>query len=282
MIPLSSEVEALIDRALAEDLAMGDPTTETLVSPDLPGRAVVISKQDGVLAGVDVAMAVFRRVDTAITTNVLLADGSTVTPGDVIAELEGAAASILKAERTALNFLMGLSGVATETSRYVAGIDGYKARLLDTRKTTPGLRALQKYATSVGGAQNHRRNLADGILIKDNHIAALVDMGLTLGEVVARAVENAPMTIKVEVEVEDLDQVREALEANAHILLLDNMAPDQMAEAVAMADGRALTEASGGVTRENIKEIAATGVDFISVGAITHSAPALDISLDVL
>ena len=261
---------------------MGDPTTETLIPQDLPGRAVVIAKEHGVLAGVDVAMAVFRRVDSAINTNVLLADGSKLTLGDAIAELEGPAASILKAERTALNFLMDLSGVATETSKYVAEIDGHKARLLDTRKTTPGLRALQKYATSVGGAQNHRRHLADGILIKDNHIAALVDMGLTLGEVVRRAVEKAPMTIKVEVEVEDLDQVKEALEAGAHILLLDNMGPDQMAQAVEMAGGRALTEASGGVTHETVRKVAATGVDFISVGAITHSAPALDISLDVL
>ena len=279
-----------MDRALAEDLSAGDPTTDGLIPPDVHGRALVAARADGVLAGVDVAMFVFRRVDPALNAMALLGDGSELKPhdtssgteGDVIAEIDGQAASILKAERTAINFLQHLSGIATETNRYVQAVAGYKARILDTRKTTPGLRALQKYAVTIGGGRNHRYNLGDGILIKDNHIQAMRQAGIGFGETVERARAAAPHTLKVEVEVEDLDQVGQALEAGAKVLLLDNMGVQQMEKAVDLATGRALTEASGGITLENVREVAATGVDFISVGALTHSARALDISLDLV
>ena len=290
MIPITSEVEALIDRALAEDLSGGDPTTEVLIPADLQGRAVVIPKAEGVLAGVDVVMAVFRRVAPTLEVKALMADGATLAPrdvvararGDIIAEIEGSISSMLKAERTALNFLQRLSGIATETARYVQAMAGYSAVILDTRKTTPGWRALEKYAVRMGGGRNHRRNLGDGVLIKDNHITAMRARGLDLRAVVEKAREGAPLMLKVEVEVEDLDQVKEALGAGAEVLLLDNMGLLDMGKAVEMASGRATTEASGGINLETVRAVAATGVDFISVGALTHSAQALDISLELL
>ena len=282
------EIEEIVERALAEDLGAGDPTTETLVPPDMRGSAVVVAGAAGVLAGGEVARAVWRRVDPTVHFEPLLRDGSTLTPddpdagseGDVIARLDGPIASILRGERTALNFLQHLSGIATETSKYVRAVGDYRAQILDTRKTVPGLRALEKYAVAVGGGRNHRRNLGDGILIKDNHIAAMRKAGLSLGDAVEKARAAAPPTI--EVEVEDLDQVSEALDAGADILLLDNMTIEQMAEAVRVARGRALTEASGGIRLENLQAVAATGVDLISVGALTHSARALDMSLDLM
>ncbi len=288
MIPIASEIDALIDRALAEDLHGGDPTTDTLIPGDLSGRAVVVAKAAGILAGVDVCIAVFRRVDPTVEARALLADGSSLTAidggheGDVIAEIEGSVSSILRAERTALNFLQHMSGVATQTRRYVVAVDGHEVQILDTRKTLPGLRSLQKYAVVVGGGKNHRRSLGDGILIKDNHIVAARRRGLDLRDAVRTAREGAPHALRVEVEVEDLDQVREALDAGADILLLDNMGLEQMGEAVVLAGGKAITEASGGITLENVRAVAATGVDLISVGALTHSVSALDISLELV
>ena len=285
---LTPQVDELIDRALAEDLHSGDPTTDTLVPADLRGRAGVVAKAQGVLAGVDVCLAVFRRVDRTLEARALLADGSSLTAGaggqedDVIAEIEGAVSSILMAERTALNFLQHLSGIATQTSRYVAAVDGHGVTVLDTRKTLPGLRSLQKYAVAVGGGKNHRRSLGDGILIKDNHIVAMRRLGLNLAGAVKKAHAGAPHALKVEIEVEDLEQVRQALDAGADILLLDNMGLEQMGEAVAMAGGKAITEASGGITLENVRAVAATGVDLISVGELTHSVRALDISLELV
>ena len=282
MLSITPEIESLIDRALAEDLGTGDPTTEALVPPDQQGRAALVAKADGVLAGAEVANMVFRRVDPALRFDALVSDGSVLEIGRVLAEVDGATASILNAERTALNFLRHLSGIATEASRYVEAVAGHRARILDTRKTTPGLRSLEKYAVRAGGGTNHRRSLGDGILIKDNHIKAMSQRGMDLVAVVKQARAHAPFTLKVEVEVEDLDQARQALDAGADILLLDNMDVDQMAKAVSMAKGRALTEASGRVTLETVRSVAATGVDLISVGAITHSAPVLDISLDLI
>ncbi len=281
MIRITPEIEALIDRALSEDLSIGDATTEALIPPSLPGRAEIVAKADGVLAGVDVALAVFRRIDPALKAAAELTDGSILRPGDVIARIEGSVASILEGERTALNFLQRLSGIATAASQYVQAVEGYKTQIIDTRKTTPGLRALEKYAIRMGGGHNHRRNLGDGILIKDNHIEALKKEGMSLGEIVRQALSRASHTIKVEVEVEDLEQVEEALEAGAEILLLDNMGLEDMALAVEMAKGKAITEASGGITLETVRAVAATGVDLISVGALTHSVKALDISLDL-
>ena len=279
---MTREVTDLIDRALGEDLSIGDPTTDILISPDLTGKAALVSREPGVLAGAEVGLAVFRRVDGDLVTTALLNDGAEIGAGARIGTVEGSVASILKAERTAVNFVQRLSGIATETSRYVTAVDGSWARIVDTRKTTPGLRMLEKYAVRAGGGHNHRQNLGDGILIKDNHIAALANRGMSLGDVVREAARKAPHTIRVEVEVEDLEQLGQALEAGAEIVLLDNMDLELMIQAVGLARGRALTEASGGITLDNVREVAATGVDIISVGALTHSARALDISLDMV
>ena len=279
---ITPETEALIDRALSEDLLAGDPTTEILIPPGMTGRAAFVAREEGVLAGLDVALAVFRRVDPSIRTEVLVGDGARIRAGDAIGEVEGPLASILTAERTALNFLRRLSGVATETAAYVSEVEGYPATIVDTRKTTPGMRTLEKYAVRAGGGRNHRRNLGDGILIKDNHVEALRASGMSLGDVVRKANREKAHTINVEVEVEDLGQTAEALDAGAGILLLDNMGLEEMAAAVRLASGRAVTEASGNVTLRNVREVAATGVDLISVGALTHSSRALDISLDMV
>ena len=282
MLRIGPEAEALIDRALMEDLSIGDPTTEVLIPDDLEGRAVIVAKATGVLAGLDVALAVFNRLDPSLVTERLLQDGARIAPTDAIANIAGPVSSVLKAERTALNFLQRMSGIATEAARYVEAVKGYKARIVDTRKTTPGLRALEKYAVKVGGGYNHRRNLGDGILIKDNHIQALRATGMNLGEIIRRARSEASHTIKIEVEVETLQEVQEALEAGAELLLLDNMTLQEMRSAVDLARGKAVIEASGGINLETARAIAETGVDLISVGALTHSVKALDISLDLL
>ena len=208
-------------------------------------------------------------------------DGSSLAPGDSIARVEGSAASILRAERPALNFLQRMSGIATDTSSYVKAVEGLKSKIVDTRKTVPGLRYLDKYAVRAGGGANHRMNLADGILIKDNHIAALRSRGLSLKETVALALERASHTIKVEVEVTNLEELGEALEAGAHIIMLDNMSLDAMRQGVEMVNGRAVLEASGGINMETARAVAETGVDLISIGGLTHSVKALDISLDL-
>ena len=281
MFYMTPETESLIDRALTEDLSLGDPTTEVLIPPESTGSAELVAKEEGVLAGLDVGLAVFKRVDATLETAKALEDGAGLEAGVTVASVRGSVSSILMAERTALNFVRRLSGVATETARYVEAVEGYDVRIIDTRKTTPGLRTLDKYAVRAGGGHNHRRNLGDGILIKDNHIAALRARGLSLGDIVKKAYANASHMIKIEVEVEDLDQVREALDAGAEILLLDNMSYDEMAAAVELCKGRAITEASGDVTLERVRQVAATGVDLISVGALTHSVNALNISLDL-
>ena len=283
-----AEIDEVVRRALIEDRAADDITTGTLVPSDLQGTARIIAKADGVLAGVEVAEAVFRAVDPSLEFTALISDGSRLKAsnqsddGDTIAELSGSVASILKGERVALNFLQHLSGIATETDRYVREVAGYNAVILDTRKTAPGLRDLQKYAVSVGGGTNHRRDLSDGVLIKDNHIAAGRLNELSLGDVVRKMRDTAPGAREIEVEVETLEQVEEAVAAGADIVMLDNMTPSEMAEAVRVVDRRALTEASGGITLENVREVAATGVDRISVGALTHSVTGLDISLELL
>ena len=281
MFYMTPEIESLIDRALTEDLSLGDPTTEVLIPPESTGGADLVAKEEGVLAGLDVGLAVFKRVDAALETTRALEDSAGLEAGVKVASVRGSVSSILMAERTALNFVRRLSGVATETARYVEAVEGYDTRIIDTRKTTPGLRTLDKYAVRAGGGHNHRRNLGDGILIKDNHIAALRAQGLTLGDIVRKAYANASHMIKIEVEVEDLDQVREALSAGAEILLLDNMSYDEMAAAVGLCKGQAITEASGDVTLDRVRQVAATGVDLISVGALTHSVKALNISLDL-
>ncbi len=278
---VSRDIRDLIDTALAEDVGSGDPTTDTLIEPGLTGSASLVTREDGVLAGIDVAAAVFTQFDPALSAVALQEDGSRLTAGDRLASVTGSVASILKAERTAVNFLQHLSGIATQTRLYVDAVHGYRAQIVDTRKTTPGLRKLEKYAVTMGGGRNHRHNLADGILIKDNHIEALALRGVGIGEVVERALAGASHMVKVEIEVETIEQLEEVLAAGADLVLLDNMGPEQMKTAVRLASGWAVVEASGGITLDTVREIAKTGVDIISVGALTHSAPALNISLDM-
>ena len=281
MSQLPPEVYRLIDASLSEDQTFNDPTTEVLVPPEIRSVGMVRAKSEGVLAGTDVAVAVFQRVDPDLETKTLLKDGSELAPGEDIAKVEGSAASILRAERIALNFLQRMSGIATATHQYVRAIEGCKARIVDTRKTVPGLRYLDKYAVRMGGGYNHRLNLADGILIKDNHIQALRSQELGLKDIIKLALSRASHTIKVEVEVETLEEVREAVEAGAHIIMLDNMKVNLMRQAMDIIDGRAIVEASGGITMDTVRAVADTGVDLISIGGLTHSAIALDISLDL-
>ena len=278
---ITPHTHALIELAIMEDYSAGDATTEALISPKLTGSATIVSDEEGILAGIEVAIAVFHKFSPDLSAKPTLCDGTLLRNGTKIAEISGPLGSILTAERTALNFLRKLSGVATETSKYVAAVRGTNAQIVDTRKTTPGFRSLQKYAVRTGGGHNHRQNLGDGILIKDNHVRTLEHDGLGLGGVIRKAHSNASHTIKVEVEVENLDQVKEALDAGAEIILLDNMSLDEMREAVLLCRGKAITEASGGINLSSVKSIAESGVDLISVGALTHSAPDLDLSLDI-
>lgn len=272
-------LDTLIDLALAEDVGGGDVTSVTTVPADARANGTLLAKTAGVVSGLAAARAVFQRVDPTVRFTPLLADGTAVEPMTAIATVAGPARSILAAERLALNLLQHLSGVATLTARYVAAVAGTRARIVDTRKTTPGMRILEKAAVRHGGAANHRFGLSDGVLIKDNHLAA-VGGPHRVAEAVARARAGAPHTLRIEVEVTTLEELAQALEAGADIVMLDNMDVATMREAVARAAGRALLEASGGVSLAAVAEIAATGVDLISVGALTHSAPALDISLD--
>jgi nicotinate-nucleotide pyrophosphorylase (carboxylating) len=262
----------LIDAALAEDVGTGDATTLLLVPADAVGRATLTQKAPGVLAGMRVAEAVFHRVDPSLRWHAHVDEGVWRSEGGMVAEVAGPSRSILTAERVALNFLQRLSGVATLTARYVAAVEGTGASILDTRKTTPGLRVLEKQAVVAGGGVNHRSGLYDAILVKENHSA----MAGGVGEATRRALGSS---LPVEVECSSLDEVREALEAGAPRILLDNMTNDALSQAVALVGGRASLEASGGVSLETVRGIAGTGVDFISVGALTHSAPALDVSL---
>ena len=278
---IDAAVTALIDRALAEDRTSHDVTTDTLIPPGMPGAATLIAKSPGVLAGAEVARAVFQQAEPTLRADLLMEDGAALRPGDAIATVEGPVGGILRAERCVLNFLQHMSGIATETARYAEAVAGTTAAIVDTRKTVPGLRALQKYAVLVGGGRNHRMDLADGVLIKDNHIAALRAQEVGLAEIVRRAKEGAPHTLKVEIEVESMEEAREALEARADIILLDNMPPEEMRRVVEMIGGRAVVEASGGITLETVREVAETGVDIISVGALTHSVTALNISLEL-
>lgn len=264
--------------ALREDIGTGDVTTLSTVPPEARARGRMVAKAAGVVAGLPVVEEVYRQISPQVVVRPLAAEGARVQPGDALCEIEGPAQAILIGERVALNFLQRLSGIATRTARFVELVAGTGARIVDTRKTTPGLRLLEKYAVRVGGGHNHRMGLYDAVMIKDNHIIAAG--GITAA--VRRAREAAPHTMTVTVECETLAQVDEALEAGADALLLDNMDNATRAEAVRRAKGRALTEASGGITEGTAREIAKTGVDILSIGALTHSAPALDISLDLL
>lgn len=270
-------IQPLIDLALAEDLGTGDITSETTIPTNAVGNGVLQAKASGVLAGMPVVVQVMHAVDPTLAINPLVFDGISVTPGERLAEITGPVRSLLTAERTALNFLQRLSGIATTTARYVQAVAGTQARIVDTRKTIPGHRVLDKYAVRAGGGANHRFNLSDGVLIKDNHIAAVG--GVTAAIKAARA--GAPHTLKIECEVVTLEMAQHAVEAGADIILLDNMSLEEMRACVDMIAHRALTEASGGVTLECVRAIADCGVDLISIGALTHSVQALDISLEL-
>jgi nicotinate-nucleotide pyrophosphorylase (carboxylating) len=276
-----AHLRRLAENALMEDEAWHDVTTEALVPAEQTGRGVIMAKAEGVLAGLPMAEAVFRAVDPSLAWRPLAAEGARVSPGQAVAEVEGPLAAILRAERVALNYLTHLSGVATATARLVEAVAGTSCRLRDTRKTTPGLRTLEKYAVRVGGGQNHRFTLADAVLVKDNHLAALRARGLGIADAVRLAREAAPPEMRVQIEVTSVEEAREALAAGAHELLLDNMSPEEMLQVVGLARGQAVLEASGGITLASARGVAETGVDYISVGAITHSAPALDMSLEV-
>ena len=275
------DVYSLIDAAIAEDQTFNDPTTAALVPPEIRGVGMLRAKAHGVLAGVDVGMTVFRRVEPELELEALMSDGSTLSPGDDIARVAGPAGGILRAERIALNFMQRMSGIASLTNRYVRAIEGSRSRIVDTRKTAPGHRYLDKYAVRAGGGYNHRYNLADGILIKDNHIEANRFREMGLRQVIELALERASHTIRVEVEVETLEDAREALDAGAHIIMLDNMPVEMMREAIGFIGDRAVVEASGGINFNTVRDVAGTGVHLISIGELTHSTPALDISLDL-
>jgi nicotinate-nucleotide pyrophosphorylase (carboxylating) len=277
----SAEVREIIRRALAEDGVFNDITTAALVPPDLAGEGVLLAKEEGVIAGLPVAASVLVEVDPGSVLVPRVEEGRRVRAGEEIATVRGRYASLLRGERVALNLLQRLSGVATMAARAVEAVVGLPVRVVDTRKTTPGLRPLEKYAVRVGGAHNHRYNLADGVLIKDNHLAALKAQGKGIADAVALTRAAVPHTVRIEIEVTDLRQLDEALDAGAEVILLDNMRPEEMREAVRRCRGRALTEASGGITLANIRDAAETGVDIISLGALTHSAKALDISMEL-
>jgi nicotinate-nucleotide pyrophosphorylase (carboxylating) len=276
--PASADIDAIIRRALAEDIGRGDITTEATVSPDTVATAEILQKAPGAVCGLPVVEAVFRAIDPRVRVSRAADEGSFAAERRVVARIVGPAAAILSGERTALNFLQRLSGVATASRRAVNLVAGTHATVIDTRKTTPGLRVLEKYAVRVGGASNHRAGLDDGFLIKENHIRAA---GGITAAVTAAQRRAAPGQV-VEVEVTTLAELDEALAAGARLILLDNFSSDLMRAAVAHTDGRARLEASGGITLENLSEVARTGVDFISLGALTHSAGVLDFSLEVL
>ena len=267
-----------ITHFLEEDIAGGDVTSEAIFTADQPGKAIFIAKQEFVVAGIEtVAPLVFQTRNPAVRCRPVK-DGIRAKPGDTLLTVSGPVRDLLAAERVALNLCQRMSGIATLTARFVETVDGLPVRILDTRKTTPGLRSLEKYAVTVGGGHNHRFTLNDLILIKDNHIAAAG----SIAGAVQKVRDYAPKNLKIEVECETISQVRQALAAKADIIMLDNMTLSRMRQAVSLAKGKALLEASGGITLKNIRRIAETGVDCISVGALTHSAPAVDISMELL
>ena len=274
------QVDDIIGLALSEDLGEGDATSEALIPLDLQGKASIIIVENGVLAGGVIMSRVFKKVDPSLEFIQRIEDGTPVKSGDIVGRISGSMLGILKAERVALNLLQRLSGVATETSRYVAEIRGCKGKIYDTRKTTPGMRLLEKYAVKMGGGENHRIHLGDAVLIKDNHIAALRAEGLSLAEIITRAKKNSRKGITIEIEVTTAEEAAEASKAGVDIIMLDNMSPEEMKKVVDSMPAGIRIEASGNITLKNVKEAALSGVDIISIGALTHSYKSLDIRIE--
>ncbi len=279
--PRSPYIRGIIQAALYEDLPQGDATTEALFPDAVFARARVVAKEGMTLAGIAIAHQVFREIDPALKIKNSRKDGETVKPNTTLFILEGDARAILKGERVALNFLQHLSGISTLTARFCQALKGYSTKILDTRKTTPGLRALQKWAVRLGGGTNHRSSLSDGILIKDNHLVLLQSGEISLKDALAVKQNRRTHHLKITVEAESLEQVRRVLKGRPDVVLLDNMTPKMVAQAVKLIKGHALVEVSGGVTLKNVRQMAAAGADFISIGTLTHSAPAMNVSLDI-
>ncbi|UXN23644.1 carboxylating nicotinate-nucleotide diphosphorylase [Curtobacterium flaccumfaciens] len=271
----------VIETALEEDAPSGDVTSETLIPAEATATATLGAREPGVLSGGAVFIAVMHAVDPAIHAVVHVADGTRFVAGDVLATVTGSARAVLRAERVALNLVQRMSGIATTTAAHVAAAAGTSARIVDTRKTTPGLRALERYAVRCGGGHNHRTSLSDAVLAKDNHLAVLLAGGIGIGDAIAQARQRLGHTVHVEVEVDRIDQIEPVVAAGVDTIMLDNFTPDELVAGVGIVAGRALVEASGGVSLDTVAAIAATGVDVISVGALTHSARALDLGLDI-
>lgn len=272
------QVDKIIEQALIEDIGTGDITTESIIPYDLKAKGIIKAKEEGIIAGLGIAELVFKKLNPKITFQAKIKDGIKVSPGEILAEITGPAQTILKGERIALNFLQRMSGITTITYQFCQEVKDFPVHITDTRKTTPGLRILEKYAVRIGGGYNHRFGLYDAVLIKDNHLAIAGGVKAAISSVRKRISH----TMKIEVEVENLSQLQEALEMQADIIMLDNMDLDTIRKAVKMAKNKALIEASGGITLEKVKEIAQTGVDLISVGALTHSAKSLDINMEII
>ncbi|KUO51193.1 MAG: nicotinate-nucleotide pyrophosphorylase [Desulfitibacter sp. BRH_c19] len=272
-----SQLQKLVTQALVEDIGHGDLTTDNLFSHDIQAKGYFLAKDDGIIAGLTVAETVFKTLSPNIAWEEIVKDGDKVQNGMKLVYISGSLPAILTGERVALNFLQRLSGIATKTHSYVKKVKGYPVRIVDTRKTAPGLRILDKYAVRVGGGSNHRFGLYDAVMLKDNHLKAAG----SITKAISILKEKLPFTIKIEVETEDLKMVQEALDNKVDIIMLDNMSPEMMVKAVELVKDQAIIEASGGITLDSIKEIAATGVNIISVGDLTHSVKALDISLEL-
>jgi len=277
-----SHIRQIVQTALKEDLGFGDLTSSALLSKSMLAKAKIVAKEAMVVAGLAVAKEVFHQVDHTLTVQVHEQDGAWVRANTGLLTITGMAQSLLQAERVALNFMQHLSGISTLTHHFCHAVRDLSVKIVDTRKTTPGLRALEKWAVRLGGGYNHRFSLHDGILIKDNHLMVLADHKMTLSQACRVAKQQAPHGLRISVEVETLAQVRQALQGKADVILLDNMSPSKIQQSVAMIKGQALVEVSGCITLDNIREMAKTGVDVISIGALTHSAPAMDLSMDII
>jgi nicotinate-nucleotide pyrophosphorylase (carboxylating) len=277
-----SQIDKITDLALEEDIAHGDATSKILIPENLAGRGTLLAKEEGLLVGGEVVRMVFLKTDSSMNVDIFIEDGKPVKPGDIIMTITGRVTSILKAERTALNFLSHLSGIATEVARYVAAVEGTDVAVADTRKTTPGMRMLEKYAVYAAGGRNQRPDLGSGILIKDNHLVAVRAKGISVTEAVAKTKKEAPEGMKVTVEVSTLAEVEEAIKGKPDTIMLDNMSIEDMTKATDLIPDDILVEASGGITLENVRKVAQIGVDIVSIGAMIHSARALDFSLEFL